>query len=136
MKPAPLHQHTAFINELQARYDRQGPERLLSESDIDRWSKLVGSTRHEAYDALARHLAVGFHDGWLSFWFCDAVANATVGFVYADCLAKSEDLPALFYDVYLAFDVGEIDGPGMDVIETYTRPMIASIVREMADDAG
>lgn len=135
MKLAPPPPQTAFIKELQSRYDQNGPGLLLSQSDIDLWTELVGSMRHEAYNVLARHLAVGFHEGRLSFWFCDAVANATVGFVYDDCLAKGENLPSLFYGVYLAFDGGEVGRPGVDPIEANTRPMIARIVRGLVNDA-
>jgi len=70
------------------------------------------------------------------FWFCDAVVNAVIAFVYDDFLQKGEDLPALFYKIYLAFDAGEVEREGMDPIEVYTRPMIEEIVRNLAEEAG
>ena len=136
MNPDPQDPQTAFIEELQSRYDQTGPGWLLSAADIERWTKLVGSVRQDAYDVLARQLAVGFHEGRLPFWFCDSVVNAVAGFVYDDCLPKGHDLPALFYKVYLAFDAGEVSRPGVDPIETHTRPMIAKIVHDLANDAG
>ncbi|AXF05930.1 hypothetical protein CUJ88_47000 (plasmid) [Paraburkholderia hospita] len=84
---------------------------------------------------LARHLAIGFHEGQFSFWFCDAIVNAVVGFVYDDCLADGDDLPALFSAVYLAFDAGKVDCHGIELIEAFTRPMIAEIAEDLRSDA-
>jgi len=136
MSPIPQDPETAFIEELLSRYDQTGPGWLLSASDIERWIEIVGSTKRHAYDVIARHLAVGFHEGRFPFWFCDSVVNAVVGFAYDDCLQNGEDLPALFYEVYLAFDAGEVGRAGMDPIEIHTRPMIAEIIRDPAHDAG
>ena len=136
MSPIPQDLHTALINELQSRYDQTGPERLLSANDIERWTEIVGSTTRHAYDVIARHLAVGFHERRFPFWFCDAVLNAVIGFVYDDSIQKGEDFPALFYKVYLAFDAGEVGRAGMDPIEVHTRPMIEEIVRNLAGEAG
>lgn len=136
MSPIPQDPQTAFIEELQSRYDQTGPGWLLSANDIERWTEIVGSTRRHAYDVIARRLAVGFHEGRLPFWFCDSVINAAIGFVYGDCIQKGEDLPALFYEVYLAFDAGEVGRAGIDPIEVHTRPMIADIVRNLANDTG
>ena len=38
--------------------------------------------------------------------------------------------------VYLAFDAGEIDRPGIDLVEAFTRPMNAKIIEDLANDAG
>lgn len=136
MSPVPHDLQTAFIRELQSRFDQMGPGWLLSAPDIELWTLTVGSTRRDAYNVMARQLAVGFHEGRFSFWFCDAVVNAVVGFVYDDWLTKGEDFPSLFYEVYLAFDAGEVSRQGVDPIEMYTRPMIAKIVQDLANDAG
>lgn len=136
MSPILQDPQTTFLDELQSRYDQTGPGWLLSANDIERWTGIVGSTKRHAYDVIARHLAVGFHEGRFPFWFCDAVANAVIGFVYDDSIKKGEDLPALFYEVYLAFDAGEVGRAGMDPIEVHTRPMIAEIVRNLANAAG
>lgn len=136
MNPIPQDRQTAFINELQSRYDQTGPGLQLSTNDIDRWTEIVGSTTRHAYDVIARHLAVGFHERRYPFWFCDAVVNAVIAFVYDDFFQKGEDFPALFYKIYLAFDAGEVGREGMDPIEVYTRPMIEEIVRNLAEEAG
>jgi len=78
---------------------------------------------------MARHLALGFHKGQLSFWFCDAIAIDVIGFVYDDFATQGEDSwPTFFNQVYLAFDAGEVGRTGEDPVEKYTRPMIAKIV--------
>ncbi|MGF6533240.1 hypothetical protein P3T20_004040 [Paraburkholderia sp. GAS206C] len=136
MSPVPNDPQTAFILKLQSRYDQRPTGWLLSAPDIELWTQIVGSTRREAYNAMARQIAVGFHEGRLPFWFCDAVVNAIIGFVYDDWTAKGEDFPALFYETYLAFDAGEVSRPGVDPIETYTRPMIAKIVFDLGNEAG
>jgi hypothetical protein len=136
MSPIPQDLQTAFINELQSRYDQTGGGWLLSANDIERWAEIAGSTTRHAYDLIARHLAVGFHESRFPFWFCDAVVHAVIGFVYDDFIQKGEDFPALFYKVYLAFDAGEVGRAGMDPIEVHTRPMIEEIVRNLAKEAG
>jgi hypothetical protein len=135
MSLIPQDLQTAFIDDLQSRYDQTGPGRLLSANDIERWTEIVGSTTRHAYDVIARHLAVGFHESRFPFWFCDAVVNAVIDFVYDDFIQKGEDFPALFYKVYLAFDAGEVVRAGMDPIKIHTRPMIEEIVRNLAKEA-
>ena len=52
----------AYIAELQSRYAQTGPGGLISEADIGGRTEIVGSTRRYAYDVLAQHLAIGFHE--------------------------------------------------------------------------
>jgi hypothetical protein len=119
MSPVSHDLQADFIKHLKSRYDKTGPAWLLSARDIELWTEIVGSTRRQAYDVMARHLAVEFHEGRLPFWFCDAVAIAAIGFVYDDFVSQGEDAwPALFNQVYLAFDAGEVSRPGVDSIET------------------
>lgn len=62
---------------------------------------------------------------------------AVIGFVYDDFITLGEDSwPVLFNQVYLAFDAGEVGPPGVDPIAVHTRPMIAKIVDDLADNAG
>lgn len=125
------------MKQLQSRYEQARPGPLLSSCDMDRWTEIVGSTRRNAYDVMARHLAVGFHEARLPFWFCDAVAIEVMGFVYDDFIVLGENSwPELFNQVYLAFDAGEVGPPGVDPIENHTRPMIEKIVRDLADRTG
>jgi|APAga8741243907_1050103.scaffolds.fasta_scaffold03946_5 hypothetical protein len=134
--PAPPESQATFIAELQSRYAETGPGRLVSEADMERWTEIVGATRRDAYDVLARHLAIGFHKGQFSFGFCDALAIAVVGFVYDDFISLGEESwPSFFNEVYLAFDAGEVGQPGTDAVEAFARPMIAKIVEDLADDA-
>ncbi|WP_027211382.1 hypothetical protein [Burkholderia sp. WSM2232] len=137
MKPVPQDLQADFIRHLQSRYDQTGPASLLSVHDLEHWTEIVGSTRREAYNAVARQLAVGFHEGRLPFWFCDAVAIAVVGFVYDDFASHGEEAwPRLFNEVYLAFDAGEVGRTGEDPVEKYTRPMIEKTAHELENGTG
>ena len=105
--------------------------------EIERWTEVVGTTRRGAYNVMALHLAVGFREGRLAFWFCDAVSNAILGFVHEDFIALGEDSwPELFNEVYLAFDSGEIGTPEVGSVAVHTRPAIAEIVERLRDTAG
>jgi hypothetical protein len=103
----------------------------LTEDDIQRWSPLIGGSRSALYDRIAVFLARGFHSAELEFEFCDAVANHLFGIItYAD-----EDLPDIFWEIYLAFDAGEYYHAGNrdeDPVETYTRPSIARIIEKIS----
>lgn len=131
-----LHDSKAdFLEQLQFQYEQTKRVPSLSLDDMERWTEMVGSTRQHAYDVLARHLAVGFHEGRFSFWFCDGLANSVMGFMYDDYASQGAEFwPSFFYKVYLAFDAGEFGQLGVDPIETYTRPMIANIVHGLADN--
>jgi hypothetical protein len=126
-----------FMKQLWSRYEQKGSGPLLSSRDMERWTEIVGSTRRKAYDVMARHLAVGFHEGRLPFWFCDAVVIDVISFVYDEFTTLGEESwPTLFNQVYLAFDAGEVGSPGVDPIEVHTRPMIAKIVDHLANTSG
>jgi hypothetical protein len=63
----------------------------------------------------------------MTFAFCDAVVND----LYGVLTSTDEPRPALFWDVFLAFDEGEYyhgNNRDEDPVEVYTRPMIARIV--------
>jgi hypothetical protein len=124
------------MKQLRSRYEQTCSSPLLSPRDMERWTEIAGSTRREAYEVMARHLAIGFHEGRLPFWFCDAVAIAVIGFVYDDFITLGENSwPVLFNRVYLAFDAGEVGPLGVDLIAVHTRLMIAKIVDDLADNA-
>jgi len=128
---------TVFMEHLLSRYDKTGHSWLLPEHDFERWNEIVGSTKQEAYDVLALRLAIGFHEGRFPFWFCDAIVNTVVGFVYDDFSRHGEDVwSTFFYEVYLAFDAGEVGRVGEDPVEKYTRPMIAEIVQKSGKGVG
>jgi len=86
---------------------------------------------------------------WLSIWlsgftgpgflsgFVTRSRFAVISFMYGDVIALGEDSwPALFNQVHLAFDAGEVGPSGIDPIEVHARPMFAKIVRDLADKAG
>lgn len=99
----------------------------LAEDDIQRWSALAGESRAVLYDHIAIYLARGFHNSELTFEFCDAIVNDIHGVI----TSSDEARPALFWEIYLAFDEGEYYHNEMrdeDPVEVYTRPEIARIV--------
>jgi len=88
---------------------------------------MIGGTRNSAYDAIALHLARGFHSSELPYALCDAIVNDLFGII----TSTGSEWPELFFEVYCAFDAGEYyhrDRPTEDPVELYTRPMISKIV--------
>ncbi|CAB3760025.1 hypothetical protein GQ57_30515 [Burkholderia sp. MSh2] len=94
-----------------------------------------GEVLPDRFDAIAIELARGYHRGQLPYAFCDEVVNLLVGRLYADALVDRDTWPALFWEVYLAFDAGEYFRPGerdIDPVEKYTRPLIEEIVGKVS----
>ena len=120
------------LTELKALYDNRlsfPHSRVpgLTEADIQRWSALLSQSRSRLYDQVAMNLAQGFYAFELTFVFCDAVVNDLYGVI----TSANERCPALFWDVYLAFDEGEYyhgNNQDEDPVEVYTRPMIARVI--------
>ena len=101
----------------------------LNNSDIERWCADLAISRAALYDLLALHLADGFHRNELQFEFCDSVVNA----IHAVITLADEIRPAFFWSVFLAFDEGEYfheNKRDEDPVATYTRPLIAEIIRK------
>ena len=99
----------------------------LTEADVKRWSALLDEPRSTLYDQIAKNLALGFHASEMTFAFCDAVVNDLHGVI----TSADEHRPALFWEIFLAFDEGEYyhgNNRDEDPVEVYTRPMIARIV--------
>ena len=124
-----------IISELKTFYIDGVPyrdlDRHLTEADVLRWSTGSGLSRRQLFDGIAKCLALGFHSSELSFEFCDGVMNDLFGPVTNTDGPK----PELFWDVYSAFDEGEYyhgNNRDDDPVETYTRPIIDRIVKELA----
>ena len=103
----------------------------LTEADVQRWSALMGAPREALYDQIAMRLARGFHTSEFDFTFCDAVINDVFGVI----LLAHESRPALFWQVFLAFDAGECipkHNRDVDPVQLYTRPLIAKIIESIA----
>ena len=101
----------------------------LTGDDVQRWTALMNVTPPELYDRIAIYLANGFHEGELSFRFCDAVVNHLHGVI----ILSGGSWPELFWKIFLAFETGESyrrDKPHEDPVATYARPLIAEIVAE------
>jgi hypothetical protein len=101
-----------------------------------------GGDRHfqeQLCDTVAAELALGFSEDYLSYDFCDHLANVMFGW-FVEGVAEdpiSVGFPDFFFGVYVAFDAGEYrhpgDGEDVDPEVKYTRPLIADIVRELRE---
>jgi hypothetical protein len=101
---------------------------LLTDGDVEEWSRRAGLPSSVLYDALALRLALGFNSDALDFGFCDQVVNE----LHAIITWRDEVRPELFWSIFLAFDAGEFYHGGnrsIDPVEAYTRPKIAQIVQ-------
>lgn len=118
------------IADLQARYELERAALSIGDEEIERWSLESGHSHLKVFDSVAADLAIGFHEGRLTFDFCDRVVNCLVGHVYFGTLPT---WPELFWEVFLAFDAGEFNRANdkRDPVEVYTRPLIAKIVATM-----
>jgi hypothetical protein len=124
----------ALVPELWGRYPFLDDESLrvrlggISEPDVELWAESFGGDRRQVYDALARYLAIAFHERKLPFAFCDAVMNDLEAVI-----SNADDWrPDLFWSVYLAFDAGEYHrraDKSDDPVAEHTEPAIAEIVR-------
>lgn len=122
-----------FVVLLLGRYEENPDQFAIAQQCIERCTGPLGEVQPEKFDAIALALAHGYHDGKLSFAFCDAVVNILVGKVFSDSIAQRDTWPSLFWEVFLAFDAGEFFRAGerhIDPAEKYTRPLIAAIVAE------
>ena len=95
------------------------PKNRLTEDDVQKWSTLMGVPRSVLYDQIAIHLARSFNESELTFLFCDWILNDIHGLI----TTNDEERPALFWQVYLAFDEGEYyhaNKRDEDPVEVYT----------------
>ncbi len=102
----------------------------IREADVSDWAAESGGERATVYDEFARYLAVAFHEGRLPFAFCDAIMNDLDAVI-----TTADDMrPALFWQVYLAFDAGEYhrrDDKSDDPVAEHTDPATAAIVANL-----
>ena len=126
----------ALVPDLRRRYPFLNDESLrvrlggIKEADVAAWAEQYGGERQRLYDEFARYLAVAFHEGRLSFAFCDAVMND----LEAVISTADDHRPDLFWQVYLAFDAGEYHRAGDksdDPVADHTAPAIAAIVESL-----
>jgi len=126
----------AVISDLKSIYKLtlQGTNTLeerVSDINIENWTNNLSISRSDLYNKIALYLANEFHNHQLPFLFCDAVVTDIAGMIFGG----REELPDLFWSVYLAFDAGEYPhgrNRDEDPIAVYTRPMIAHIIAKHA----
>lgn len=119
-----------FFNEAQA--SKPYSSRVhITENEIQRWSVLSAQSRTVMFDQIATYLARSFHNSKLSFESCNAIMND----IYGVIISAGESPPALFLEIYLAFDEGEHyhnDRRDEDPALVYTRSRIAQILEGLS----
>jgi hypothetical protein len=122
------HREQRYVGQqLSLAYDRRQIILERRPDSSNRWSALLDEPRSALYDQVAMNLAQGVHSSEMTFAFCDAVVNDLYGVI----TSTDEHCPALFWDVFIAFDEGQYyhgNNRDEDPVEVYTRPMIARIV--------
>ncbi len=121
----------AILEVLLAR-SREPEGVYFTSDDIATWTGESGETISALLDRLGDEIAKGYHARTLSYEFCDEVMN----YLFAELMeALLEDPalpdPALFHQVYDAFDAGEYhrrEDRSDDPIAEFTDPAIADIV--------
>jgi hypothetical protein len=91
-----------FIYKLTLRGEVADYERVSKEV-IETWTINLSVSRSDLYDSIALYLAHAFHEQRFPFIFCDAIVNDIAGMIFS----SQQELPDLFWDVFLAFDAGE-----------------------------
>jgi hypothetical protein len=126
----------ALVLELRRRYSLLDAENMgvdrgrITEDDIVNLTGGCAGKRADAFDELARHLALAFHERRLPFEFCDAVMNDLHSVI---CFA-GDMRPDFFWKVFLAFDGGEFHrrhDKSDDPVADFTEPAIAAIIADL-----
>jgi hypothetical protein len=123
-----------LLDHLSARGDAAGGPRF-SDTDLARWGGDSEEDIAKFFDKIGREIALAYHSGQVSFSFCDLLVND----LFALVIDRSRNdpqppWPALFYEVYEAFDAGEWhrrDDKSDDPVEEYTNPAIDGIVAKL-----
>jgi len=122
------------LAELSSSYNKETGRINFDRSSLERWRASTGQTKEALVDDVMIYIARGFHEGRLSFEFCDAVANHIFGHTISTLTLYCK-LSALGWDVFHAFDEGEFYHDGKrdeEPVEVYTRPKIARIIEKLA----
>jgi hypothetical protein len=67
----------------------------VTDSDIQRWTTSIGTSRATLFDHIALYLARGFHSSEFDFTFCDAIIND----LFSVISLAHETPPDLFWQI-------------------------------------
>ena len=95
-------------------------DRPLTLDDLELGSSPAPEAVKSCCDAFAEHLAQQYLSNEVTWQDADAVANHYFGLMIQHC---GKRMPDYAWEVYLAFDEGEIDGRG----DTFTRERLNGI---------
>ncbi len=121
-KPAPTE---IFTNAMQAKAEINKIRLRVHAADITSWAALTSLTEANLMNALAEKIAGAFISGAYDFEFCDGLIIE---------LGKSEfqiDECAFFWDVWHAFDAGEVWVGEENPVEKYTKPMLTDLLGKL-----
>ncbi len=78
----------------------------ISDDDIIRWAGTLNNSNF--YDAVGLKIASEYQEGRLSYTMCDTLVNELWSCVLRGFTGfKKNQVPPVFYDVFVAFDAGE-----------------------------
>lgn len=124
---------TAILLEIEVGWTTGGC--MPSEEDFGRWAGSSPETQSLLFDQIGAEIARGYHEGSLSFEFCDTLVNHLFGLLtFKQTNENPVPWPPLFWRVYEAFDAGEWalpSRPEFDPVSTFTDPDVAEIVDEL-----
>jgi hypothetical protein len=111
---------------------KKGTEEHVTNDDVVRWAG--GLDNWEFYNAAAVQIAMKYHQGHLTYSFCDWLMNELWRAVQASFTNGSNRVPEPFYEIYLAFGAGEYhrsEDKSDDPVAAFTDPLIADLVSRM-----
>jgi hypothetical protein len=101
----------------------------LSNDDVVRWAGRLDNW--DFYNSAALEVARKYHQGQLTYSFCDWLMNQLWRSVVEGLTSDNGRVPEPFYEIFQAFDAGEYyrtKDKSDDPISDFTDPMIAELV--------
>jgi len=113
-------------------FARRASDTKVVASEFEALCTAEGVTHLALFDALAKHIALGYSDSGWSFQQADAAMNNLWGLLISQVKGGGWEIPEYFYAVYEAFDAGEHrhsgDPDSINPEEQYTKPRIAALL--------
>jgi hypothetical protein len=100
---------------------------LLTNQDVENFCAQNKTSLTDFFEAFARNVAFGYVEGKQTWEFYDSAMNHIYGIVL---LAKLPRFPDFCWNVFAAFDVGELNlKPGSNVTpDSATKPLIKAFI--------
>ena len=108
---------------------KNGTESSVTHDDVVRWAGALDNRAF--YNAAALDIARHYHEGLLTYGFCDRVMNDLWSAMQAGFTNDNDPVPEPFFQIYEAFDAGEYHrakDKSDDPIADFTDPLIANLL--------